>query len=708
MNSHDESGAPIAPPPADLSGFLNPRGIAVVGNIETSPISRQRLKDFGFPIVYVNPRGEQTQEIPVYRTLAEVPIPLDLVILRVGPQKSMETIEECGRLGIRNAVIFSNGFSEIGGEGIEVERRLGAVAAQAGVRVIGPNTPDNLFERHPPLFTTTTRLIGLLTQSGASGRAIVQGVSVGAGFSRWISTGNEVDVEVADVIDYYARDDRTSAIAGYVEGFRSAAKLRRALHAANEHDKPLVLLKIGATEGGARMAASHTGHMVGADDILNGLLRQHGVTRVRDLDELLETANLMAKMPRGTGNRCAFYSSSGGSGAIAAENAGLFGVPMPLLELATREKLARMLPPLLPIANPVDNGGQFITKSDQKVRFEVLDTILADPNIDILIIGIPGAPDAIADALYRTVCTDIRDYAPRAQKPVVAIWNSFMTGSDVYTEVVKSGVPLFRSFRACMQAMKALGDYSAARKTFRRRPSLRRALTPMQQQALAKPGALSLADANRLLAEAGLTQVRERIVTTAVDAEKTAGEFGFPVAMKIASVDFPHKSDVGLVKLGVADEAGARATFDALVARAKQVNAEARVDGVLVQEQVAGGIEMILGLVNDPLYGPTLTIGMGGIFTEVAKDVAVCPLPVDAGDVRAMIASLRMAPLLAGARGMKPASMDSLVDAALAVASLGESAGAALAELDINPLIVRSDRVVAVDALAIAGGGQTP
>ena len=301
-------------------------------------------------------------------------------------------MEECGKHGVPYVLIFTAGFSEVGEAGAALEREVGEVARRYGIRVFGPNTNTNAFEVLPEPPRRRGGRIGLVTQSGHQGRPLVQGTEFGVAFSRWVPTGNELDLEAADFIEYFAYDDDTDVIAGYFEGFKDPAKLRRALEAANAQGKPVVALKMGSTEAGTRMASSHTGHLAGSDAVVEGLFAQYGVVRVRDLDELLETAALFAKLPAGTGGRCCLYSISGGSGTLMAEVAESSGVPVPVLSPRTQAGLREMIPDYLTVANPVDNGAQFLVSAPVEDRKRVFDLVAADPNIDVIVIGLTGRP----------------------------------------------------------------------------------------------------------------------------------------------------------------------------------------------------------------------------------------------------------------------------------------------------------------------------
>jgi acyl-CoA synthetase (NDP forming) len=684
---------------ADIARLLVPKtGVAFVGRVDLSDAARFQFARYGdVKIYFVNPNGG-AGDIPVVRSVLDLPDDIDLVVIRVAPARVPQIVEDCGQRGIRDVLVFSDGFSETGPEGARLERELAAAAARAGVRVIGPNTNDNTFERYPRPANHRGGAIALITQSGANGRSLVEGVAMGACFHRWVTVGNEADLEASDFIHHFAGLPEVATIALYVEGFRSTAKLRAALERALLAGKPVVAIKMGSTARGARSAASHTGHLTGADAVVQGLFRRYGVTRVRELDELLETANLFAKLPRDTGTRCAMYTISGGTAALMAEAADAAGLQVPEFSGSLQAGLHRHIPQNLSVANPVDNGGGFLGRADQAERLQVLDLIASPENVDVVVAGLNAAYGRLSDAM----AADLLAWSPAARKPAVGVWPSVVIDTRGYADLVASGVPIFRSFGKCMRALRAHADFAARRARFEPDAPVEATLSADQRRALSRAGVLGAGDAETLLSAAGIALARSRLAPDAAAAADAAREIGLPVAIKVMSPDIPHKSELGLVRLGVETPEAARATAEDLLARARAAGA-ARIDGVLVQEQVEGGVEMIVGLSQDPQFGPTLTLGAGGVHAEVLKDVVASPLPVGPQDVRDMIASLRMAPLLDGVRGAPPADKAALVDLVLRAAALGLAAGDRIQEMDLNPVLVQPHRAVVVDALVVAG-----
>ena len=699
----------MAPGRTDLEEFFHPEAVALVGSVNRSA-KPERLRAaygerWGDRWYLVNQKGGRVGDIPVYERVTDIPGPVTLAVVNVGTRLVAGVVEECGKHGVPYVLIFTAGFSEVGPEGAALEEEVGEIARRYGIRIFGPNTNTNAFEVLPEPPRRRGGRIGLVTQSGHQGRPLVQGTEFGVAFSRWVPTGNELDLEAADFIEHFAHDEDTAVIAGYFEGFKDPPKLRRALEAANAARKPVVALKMGATEAGTRMASSHTGHLAGSDAVVSGLFQQYGVVRVGDLDELLETAALLAKLPAGTGPRCGLYSISGGSGTLMAEVAEASGVPVPVLSPETQRQLRELIPDYLTVANPVDNGAQFLVSAPVEDRRRVFELIAADDGVDVIVVGLTGALGRLTDQFAE----DIVAFADDLAKPVVVTWNSFKTDEPGFRAVVEAGLPLFRSFRNCFGALRSFAWYEEQARGFRARKPLPARLPSFAKAVLDRGerlggGTLGSEETRALLEGFGVPMAREALATSPSAAARLAAELGYPVVMKIASPDFPHRSDAGLVRLGVSSATEARRAHEELVAAARKADRRARVEGVLVQEQLEGGTEMIVGVTRDRVFGPAVLVGTGGVFAEVLADVAVRPLPLDRRDAEEMVRSLKGAALLAGARGRPKGDVRALVGVVLAVARLAAACGDRLAELDLNPVVVRSSGAVAVDALVVTAG----
>lgn len=694
---------PVSQKRKDLEEFFNPAAVALVGsvnrNADPERLRRSYGERWGDRWYLVNAKGGHVGDIPIYEHVTDIPTKITLAVINVGTRLVAGVVEECGKHGVPYVLIFTAGFSEVGEKGAALETEVGEVARRYGIRVFGPNTNTNAFEVLPEPPCLRGGRIGLVTQSGHQGRPLVQGTEFGAAFSRWVPTGNELDLEAADFIEYFAYDDDTSVIAGYFEGFQDPPKLRRALEAANSQHKPVVVLKMGATSAGTRMASSHTGHLAGSDAVIEGLFKQYGVTRLRDLDELLETAALFAKLPEGTGPNCCLYSISGGSGTLMAEVAESEGVPVPVLSDKTRVALREMIPDYLTVDNPVDNGAQFLVQAPVEQRRRVFELMADDPKVDVIVVGLTGALGRLTDRFAE----DIVAFIDELPKPLVVTWNSFKTDEAGFATLVNAGVPLFRTFRNCFSALRVFADYQTASRCFRERKPLTGRLPRRVAEIFdaAEAGPLPVSETAELLEAFGVPLAREELSVSAAQSARIASSIGFPVVMKIASPDFPHKSDAGLVRLGVSSASEAKSVHTELVSHASAAKPRARIEGVQIQQQVDGGTEMIVGLTRDPVFGQAVLVGTGGLFAELLNDVAVRPLPIDRRDAEEMLRSLRGFSLLDGARGRPKSDIKSLVDVIMAVAKLGAVCGRHLKELDLNPVVVRSKGAVAVDSLVV-------
>ncbi len=690
----------------DLEEFFHPKAVALVGsvnrNADPERLRRSYEQRWGDRWYLVNAKGGRVGDITIYEHVTDIPAEITLAVVNVGTKYVAKTVEECGKHGVPYVLIFTAGFSEVGEAGAALEREVGDMARRYGIRVFGPNTNTNAFEVLPEPPKQRGGRIGLVTQSGHQGRPLVQGTEFGVAFSRWVPTGNELDLEAADFIEYFAYDDDTDVIAVYFEGFADPVRLRRALEAANAQHKPVVALKMGSTEAGTRMASSHTGHLAGSDAVVEGLFRQYGVVRVRDLDELLETAALFAKLEAGTGSRCALYSISGGSGTLMAEVAEASGVEVPILSAATRKGLRELIPDYLTVSNPVDNGAQFLVSAPIEDRRRVFDLLAADPSVDVIVVGLTGALGRLTDRFAE----DIVAFADAMPKPIVITWNSFKTDEKGFSTLVNAGMPMFRSFRNCFAALRAWGDYGRASATFRPRKALPTRLPAAAKAALdgaPESGACGSETSRQLLEAFAVPLAGEGVAHSAAEAGRIAASIGFPVVMKVSSPDIAHKSDAGLVRLGVRSVADAQAAYGELLAKAAKADRKARIEGIQIQEQVEGGTEMIVGMSRDAIFGPAVLVGTGGVFAEVLRDVAVRPLPIDRRDAQDMVRSLRGVALLDGARGRPKGDIKALVDVVLAVAKLATACGERLTELDLNPVVVGTRGAVAVDSLVVTG-----
>ena len=692
-----EDRAAAGPSRDDLHLLLHPHTVALLGASDNPDKPgwhlfrkiRRKIELEGGRVIPVHPSAKVVDGVPAVARIDDIAEPVDLAVIMVGD--ALEALRSCARKRPKFAVIFTAGFAEAGAAGAALQSEIVRVAREAGIRVLGPNTNLNAFESFKDL---PGKKIALITQSGHQGRPVVQGEEFGVGFRAWVPTGNEADLEACDFIEYFADDPQTGVIAAYIEGFKSGQRLRQVADYAARRRKPIVLIKVGRHEAGARMALAHTGHLAGSDAVHDAFFKQYGMVRVDDLDELLETAALFARLPRPRGDGVGIYGMSGGTGALLADLCGAAGLRLPEIAGEIQRELRAYIPDYLTVSNPVDNGATAIRLGHGG---KILDLLLDDASTDLLLCPITGALPPISDVLARELVAAWRT----GRKPLVAVWSSPKLDEEAYRILVEGGVPLFRSFRNAVKAIRAYFDYHRFADGYQ---------SPLQQPSAKRvpklrrgAGALSEHDSKRLLAEWRITTTRERLCHSADEVAAAATEIGFPLALKICAADIAHKSESGLVRLNIRSEDEARSIFAALVTRAQQRHPGARIEGVLVQEMVAGGVETLVGLSQDPTFGPTIAFGLGGIFVEVMRDVAFRTVPLTRRDAEAMVREVRGFPLLDGTRGRPRADVAAVVDTLCRLADVAAAYGDRLAELDINPLLVLPEGrgVKAADALVV-------
>jgi acyl-CoA synthetase (NDP forming) len=722
----DVTGRPIALRHLDLETFFRPSRVAVVGasdsNARPNTALTQKItiwaEERGATVYFVNPNRDTVAGRPCAKALTDIDEPLDLVAILVG--EPLPILRDAVAAKARFAVVFAAGFAEVGAAGQKIQNEMEAIIASGDLHVLGPNTNLNAFE----VFRDDLpgKAIALITQSGHQGRPVFQGQEIGIRLSHWAPVGNEADMEAADFINYFSGLDSTGAVACYIEGFKNGRTLQLAVDQAARNKVPVVAVKVGRTDEGTSMAKAHTGHLTGSDAVVSAAFRQYGVQRVDGLDQLLDVSAALARsqppsqaalrrLARGAGGRVCVYSISGGTGAHMADMVAAAGLELPSLSKHSQTELHTWIPPYLRVSNPVDNGGAPVR--DWRGP-KIIETMLADPNVDLLLCPITGALPSMGNKL----CEDLVAAAATTDKPIFVVWGSPVGDEEAYRRtLLESSVPTFRTFTNAVMAAKAYFDhhrfvngYTSAFARPARRPSkaLAAASASASASAIIAPkgvrrpagSTLSEQDSKALLKAYGIAVPKERVVTSAGDAAKAAKRIGFPVVMKIVSADIMHKSDLGLVAVGVRDEDEAKRIYKRMIAVAKKAAPKAHIDGVLVAEMVQG-IETVVGVAHDDLFGPVVMFGLGGVFVEVLKDVTFRVPPFTKNDAAAMLDELAGAAMLDGVRGQPAADRAALVDALLKVQHLAVDLAADVAELDINPLLAGPGGVVAADALVV-------
>jgi acetate---CoA ligase (ADP-forming) len=673
-----------SPPTLDLGLIYRPRSIAVVGAHEArgglGKLTQQavdRARMAGAEFFAVNPTKDSVFGFDCVPSLADIGHPIDVALILTGDPISV--IDDATSRGAKIGfyIVFANKFRELGTvEGTERESRLAAAVQRAGARLIGPNTNGNAWE---PLRDLPGPKIALVSQSGVQGRPLTQAQDLGVALSFWAPTGNEADLESADFIEWFARDPGTSVICAYIEGFRSGQRLREAATAAIEHATPVVIVKVGRSAAGSSMSQSHTGHLVGSDEVMDAFFEQYGMTRVDDLDEWVEVATALARCPVPASDGVVVTSVSGGTAAHLADLAAASGLHLPRLSEETQTSLRRIIPDGFAVSNPVDNGGGVMRTGAGP---DIWRLCLDDPSTGILLSPIPAASPGITEAVGDTLV----ELWKTATKPILPIWSGPSVDHPTYRQLLDAGVPVFRNFRNAIRAAHALLRHPGRDAGLREVAAAARALPPVPPPPIATI-ALAEAEATAWLGRRGLPFARSEIADSLDEAVAAAERIGYPVVLKGRGT--AHKSERGLVRLGLRSPADLRTAAHAML--------EAGAPGFLVAREESGGIELLVGVSTDPTVGPVLVLGAGGVTAEAVRDVQRAVLPVTRQRVEAMISRLRIAPLLDGWRGAPACDRNAIVDVVLHLADL--AADGEIVELDINPLLAKPDGVVGLDAL---------
>jgi acyl-CoA synthetase (NDP forming) len=699
---------------AGLEAILAPRSIAVVGasqdptKIGGRPV--ELLRRFGFPgaIYPVNPRAAEVQGLPAFPSVDALPEAPDLAIIAVAADGTAEALEACAARGTKAAVVFSSGFAELGAAGEAAQARLGEIARRSGMRVLGPNCLGAVSPAERSIATFSIVLEGSLPPAGPLGIASQSGNlgsytmllarERGIGVSRFLTTGNECDVDIADAIAWLARDAATKVILCVLETCRDAPRLVAALEEARRAGKPVVVLKIGATEAGQAAAASHTGALAGSDAVFDAVFRRTGAVRVPSVEALLDLGHAAAvlgeRLPRG--RRTMLLTASGGFGVLLADAASAAGLALPTPEEATQRRILSVVPFASP-RNPVDATAQMSSRPE--ILAEILAAILDDRNCDALVLQL--AASLYIPRLRGVFIPTLR--AARERHPEKMVMLSVHGPADAVAELTALGFPVVDGVGPSTSTLAGLCALAEARRQPPPAPVPLPPAAPLDAAALRTEAA-----AKQALAAAGLPVLPERVVGSAAEAAEAAATLGFPVVLKVVSPDLPHKTEVGGVALDLPDAASVAAAHDAMLARVRAAAPEARIEGVLVSPMVRGGVELILGSKRDPVFGPVVLVGLGGIFAEVLKDVAVRPAPVDEAEAMAMLRSLKAFPVLDGARGRPKADLPAAAQAIAALSRFAAQHAATIAEIDINPLLLRpaGQGAVALDALIVPAGTE--
>ena len=694
-----------------LRPLFEPSSVAVIGaSQDASRIGGRTLSymiqgGFRGRLVPVNAGRAEVQGLPAFPSITAVPGEIEAAIVALPAELTVGAVRDCAAKGVKACIVFTSGFSEAGPDGKAAETEMARIARAPGMRLLGPNCLG-LFTAHTGFYGSFSNTLdralpepgplSIVSQSGAFGTHLYYlARERGLGLRYWVSTGNEADVQAAEALGYVVDDPETRVIILYLEGVRDGAALIAALERARRAGKPVVAIKVGRSAVGAAAAASHTAALAGGDAVYDAVFRQYGVWRAQSAEEAVDVAYAAAAGRFPAGCKLGVVTISGGGGILMADVAADHGLELPPMPDAAQAELLAGLPYCAP-RNPVDMTAQAFNRME-----------LFASNLEIVLEQ--GGNDAIA-AFLTTVPGSAAIRPPlkaalrrlRQRYPDRLILLSMLVPPDVLRDYEAEGFPIFEDANRTVRAIAALRCFAAAfARPARSHGGARMTLPPI-------PATAGEQEALGFLQAAGIPVTPSRLCPDADAAVAALAAFAGPVVMKISSPDIAHKSEIGGVVVGVADPARVRAEFGGLVARARAAAPAARVDGVLVAPMVGGHVEIIVGTEHDPVFGPTVMVGLGGIYAEVFRDTQLSLAPVDLAEAHAMIARLRALPLLAGARGKSRKDVDALARLVVRLSEVASAAGARIRSLDLNPVAVldAGHGCLALDASLHAGAAS--
>jgi acyl-CoA synthetase (NDP forming) len=700
---------------SDLHRLINPGSVAIVGASETRGSFGERtlsnMSAFTGKVYAINPKYQNLLGRPCVPSLADMPESPDCVVLCVARPMVEGMIENAAAVKAGGVIVYASGFAETAKpDRIEAQQGLVRLAQRTGVRVVGPNCvglantrsgaglnfmPDyaGMGHRRGP--------IGIVSQSGALGYTVLQGMQRGIGFSHYLAAGNSCDVDVCDFISYLAEDDDTKSIICLLEGVKDGGRFLAAARKARDAGKALIVYKTGNSETSSKAAMSHTGTMVGSVVAYRTAIDEAGAIAVDHLEAALETAAFMAKAkPPSRGRGVGILSTSGGAAVICADKAEAHGIPLPALEANTDRALREVVPDFGSVANPSDLTAE-VLKTSETFGF-CLDAFLNDSNFSALVLPMIFAHASSSGARAPTIV----ETAARSDRPLAVVWmNEWYQGPGSELLDADPRVCMFRSADRCFATLRAWFDWHERRA--KQAGGSRRSDRSAGQAArkiiaeMGRGAALSETDSKRILACYGIATPKEILARNPEGASRAASQIEGPLAIKIVSPDIPHKTEAGGVRLGVSGPEEAHNAAEQILNSCLRYAPQARIDGISVQQMVPSGVEMVLGVKNDRQFGPLVAAGLGGIMVELLDDTAVRLAPVDDQSARRMLARLKGHALLTGFRGRPGVDIDQLADTICRLSELADDLKDVIDQIDVNPVIASSAGIVAADALIV-------
>jgi acetate---CoA ligase (ADP-forming) len=689
-----------------IMNLLKPHVIAVIGASDRAGFSRSTCKNLLYTeepkkVYFINPKKDELYGMPCYDSLADLPEAPELVIMCVNAGLIPQMLRDTAAVGCHSVVVYASGYAETGTEeGKKLQKELIDLCSELNILLMGPNCAGyvNFIDGVYAFGLEVDKAdrpgkVGLVSQSG---QVCLNAVDMEyMDYSYLISAGNSCVLSMEEYFDFLVDDPDTSVVSLYLEGVKKPALFLSALEKAAKKKKPVVILKTGRSEKGSQIASSHTGSLSGADKVFDSIFKKYGVTRVWDMEELLSTSQMFAtldKLPAGP--NLAAMCLSGGETAICADLGDAVGMHYPVFQPEVLEKIKGLLPSYSTPNNPLDTTA---TLAHDPVGYaNLIATVMSDPQVDMVVCSFTPHPTLDSDVTLHIAEGLVKAKQGEHSKPLMMM--PFMECSrapEIRNMLRAAGIPILPTSTYGFRLVKSLADFVSFDYS-QKLPACGAAEESISGKKLVY---LSEYEAKKKLAEWGIPSADSRLVNTEAELKDAVQELGFPLVAKICSADILHKTDIGGVKLGINDIKTAESAYKEILANAKEHCPQANIEGVLVQKMVDKGLEMIIGVKNDPQLGPAVMCGLGGVFVELFKDVSLCPAPISRKEAEEMVLSLKSAKLLTGYRGSAPLDVDALIDVIVKVGEMAQSQKDTLVEMDINPLFVYQKGVCAVDAV---------
>lgn len=692
----------------NLEPMLSPKSITIIGasagegKISARPLYLLRKLGFRGSIYPVNAKYTEIEGYPCIQEIENLPKEIDLAIISIRASEVLPTLEKLANRLVKSAVVFSSGFSEAGESGHELQLRLNEFVEKTGIPVCGPNSlgffnlKEGVIASFLQIEPSSMDPIAFITQSGAFGTLSYKMLNdMGAGYQYFVSSGNEATVDFFDYVQYFAKQEEIKVIGGYIEGARDLDKMNEAIRLCQHKEKPLILMKVGKSEKGTEAATSHTASLTGNASVYSSFFEQKNVIQVDDEEELVDTLNLFNKVKTSSQRGgTALVTISGGAGIVMADKCEQYGMELAKLKPETTSKLKELLPAFASVKNPIDVTAQIM--QDLEKLFESIRVTLEDEGVEALVVY-----NQLGDSIAPKFIPGLSKIAKQTNKTFIVCWAG---ASDQTKEALfAGGICWLPTPSRSIRALKNLLNYNRRKELLSKQNLIVTERLTNRTVVEAFEGVVNEYTGKRHLESYGISVPAGSIVKNVENAVKAAENIGYPVVLKVLSRQIAHKSDAGVIKVNLKSEDEVRSSFEEILTHARKYDPQVQIEGVLVEKMMGEGLEAMIGSIQDPLFGPCILLGLGGIFVEVLNDTVIRPAPLTIEDAWEMIRSLKGYAMLKGIRGQGTYDVQALAETIVRVSEFCLDQKDWLQELDINPVMVQVGEkgVTALDTLLV-------